>query len=645
MLLRRRARLGAVLAALVALAVIVSLGGGKEAPAPGLAPRVESEPAEALRVPYDGRSPRLSPGADEQRVLVALSRPALGGREDIEGMSASARRRYVRSLEQEAGSLRSALGARGVRLREVVTYSRVWNGFAATVRARDLARLTSLGVRTRPIRRFFPAISEPVGRREDVAAIPPGAPAVALLAGGTEGEGGYDAVDRDRDPATGRDPRGDDRAEVSGDALSRVLAAEGVRVVPVRVASLRPDGEGIDEHARTDELLAGLEFAVDPDGDGDPEDGVAVALVGVNAPYAGFADAPEAQAVAGARALGTTVVAPAGHEGSGSGPFGTVGSPGAARAAVTVGALAPPDAPATVELKVGGLRMRGAAVLAGMPPPAPLRSGAAGLAVVRAGSRPSTAVAEAVARGARAVVLAEPRGGRPLTALPAGLARVPVLGVTGAAARAMLALPLGLKATASAFRQIDSAAAPSAAPASSSGATFAGRFKPDLLAPGVAGGVAGTGVAAARVAAALARRAGSRSVGASRPLRTPTGERPARVPVGRPQLAREGGRVTGVRFTVGAFTRGEPLRRGATGTRILPVERLELALQGSRGGVVRRLTPAGGERGLLPGEYAYTVPRRVLRDLEAGRYRFVVRARGPRQPRPTRASSPSFPAP
>ena len=63
-----------------------------------------------------------------------------------------------------------------------------------------------------------------------------------------------------------------------------------------------------------------------------------VALVGVNAPYAGFGDSPEAQAVRGAGKLGTLVVAPAGNEGPARPPNGVVGSPGAARAALTAGA-------------------------------------------------------------------------------------------------------------------------------------------------------------------------------------------------------------------------------------------------------------------------------------------------------------------
>ena len=50
-------------------------------------------------------------------------------------------------------------------------------------------------------------------------------------------------------------------------------------------------------YARSDQILAGLERAVDPNGDGDTSDHVAVALIGVNAPYAGFTHTPEAQAV------------------------------------------------------------------------------------------------------------------------------------------------------------------------------------------------------------------------------------------------------------------------------------------------------------------------------------------------------------
>ena len=78
---------------------------------------------------------------------------------------------------------------------------------------------------------------------------------------------------------------------------------------------------------------------MDPNGDGDVTDHVAVALVGVNSPYAGFTTSPEAEAVNSATNLGTLVVAPAGNEGPRRGSFGTTGSSGAASGALTVAAL------------------------------------------------------------------------------------------------------------------------------------------------------------------------------------------------------------------------------------------------------------------------------------------------------------------
>ena len=109
-------------------------------------------------VPYDGRSP-----ARAERPRHARDRrpaaPVAGRRRDRRPRARSAA--TCDSLEDESGSLRSALGARGVQLADVVTYTRTFNGFAATVRTSDLADLPSLGVRAQPVRRFYPAASEP----------------------------------------------------------------------------------------------------------------------------------------------------------------------------------------------------------------------------------------------------------------------------------------------------------------------------------------------------------------------------------------------------------------------------------------------------------------------------------------------------
>ena len=115
-------------------------------------------------------------------------------------------------------------------------------------------------------------------------------------------------------------------------------------------------------------------------------------------------------------------------------------------------------------------------------------------------------------------------------------------------------------------------------------------------------------------------------------------EPPAPPPLGTPRLERTGGRVRGVRFTLGAFERGDPL---GAGTRVALCERLALTLvDAGSGRVVRRLTPPGGARELLPAEYEYTLPagdaarpgRRALR-VPRGRPRRRAAARRRRRAR------------
>jgi hypothetical protein len=81
------------------------------------------------------------------------------------------------------------------------------------------------------------------------------------------------------------------------------------------VAGWQPDADGsVSVYGRTYQVLAGLESAVDPNGDGDAHDGARIALVGVVEPFASFPDGPLARAGRGALALGTLVVAPGNDE-------------------------------------------------------------------------------------------------------------------------------------------------------------------------------------------------------------------------------------------------------------------------------------------------------------------------------------------
>ena len=92
--------------------------------------------------------------------------------------------------------------------------------------------------------------------------------------------------------------------------------APGATVLPIRVAGWQPEAGGRwAVYGRTDQLIAGLERAVDPNLDGVALDAARIALVGVAEPFAAFEDSPSARAVAGALRLDTLVVAPAGNDG------------------------------------------------------------------------------------------------------------------------------------------------------------------------------------------------------------------------------------------------------------------------------------------------------------------------------------------
>src|SRR5581483_5544292 len=97
---------------------------------------------------------------------------------------------------------------------------------------------------------------------------------------------------------------GDEHATQMAAVVARV--APGASILPIRVG-------GSD--VRSDQVIAGLDRAADPNGDGDAHDAVRIVLVPLAEPFAGFPDGPEAVAAAGAHALGVLVIAPAGNDG------------------------------------------------------------------------------------------------------------------------------------------------------------------------------------------------------------------------------------------------------------------------------------------------------------------------------------------
>jgi hypothetical protein len=561
----RQARAGLVLAAgalFAALALALGRPGGPVGDGGGI-----------HAAPLDGRSPR-PPSSERVRVLVELGRPPLGARGGPGESEPARQRAYVRSLRRESRALQGALRARGVELGDPVSYARVWNGFAATVRPDDLPELETLGARAEPVRRFYPATdsarAQPApdsGARADVSS-PSGPPALALLDSGVDVSHpglsgrvvrGYDAVAR-REAGAGQRSgvREEHGTELAGVLVRSVEPRE--RVLAIRVAGRSGSSAtaGARELGTTDALLGGLERAVDPDGNGDTDDGVRVAVVGVSAPFAGFARAPEAEAVAAAGRLGTLVVAPAGNDGPGVGAFGTLGSPGAAPGAIAAGALSRPAEPGLPRVQLGLAGRDGRALLAGTllggDRPRALRARTTGLsgpsqasvrrrgralgldvleyfgvdatprargAVVvvpsRGGRAPAPAaavrVSAAAAAGAAVLVLCEPDGRRPVHALPRGAAGgTLVVSLTGPAARRALELTRvdGATAFLSAPEPRRTSSRPGPASTSSRGPTYMLRPKPELAGPGTALAprpvqgwslVSGTSVAAARVGA------------------------------------------------------------------------------------------------------------------------------------------------
>ena len=135
--------------------------------------------------------------------------------------------------------------------------------------------------------------------------------------------------------------------------------APGAAILPVRIAGWQPDAEGgYTVYSRTDQIVAGLEAAVDPNEDGDTFDAARIALVGVAEPYASFPDGPLSRAVAGATELDMLVVVPAGNDGRAGPAYGSIAGPGGAPAALTVAAADGRPATPTVRVQVrAGLRV------------------------------------------------------------------------------------------------------------------------------------------------------------------------------------------------------------------------------------------------------------------------------------------------
>ena len=219
------------------------------------------------------------------------------------------------------------LAFKGAPIEPEHAYYRVFNGFATALDARSLAIVVRdpdvKGVF--PVRAAIPAAVDPDsvddllgvagGRRPDVG-IPGFSGAgvtVALLDTGVDlvhpyirGSliRGFDVLDPGGNASARQNPTAPGRPERHGTEMAGLVVgsdgpdglegvAPGASLLPIRVAGWQPDTSGgVSVYGRTDQLLAGLELAVDPNEDGDAHDAARIALVGVVEPFAAFTDGP-----------------------------------------------------------------------------------------------------------------------------------------------------------------------------------------------------------------------------------------------------------------------------------------------------------------------------------------------------------------
>jgi subtilisin family serine protease len=585
-----RAALAALLLSLVALAAVLVSEEGAQADDP----TEPGSPAGWQGLLGDRPVPLLG-----QRQIVVLRPPSLSQRIRRAGGAATEgqMRAWVSAAAATQRQVLSRLAFRGAPVEPEHVYLRVLNGFSASLDARTVAVLERdpavEGVY--PVRAAYPAalhrgdlssasFDPSSGRRPDVQL--PGfdgrGVTVALLDTGVDFthpylrsglRAGIDVVDPAGDASARLNPSVPGRLERHGTELAGLVAgvrgpaglrgvAPAAAVLPIRVAGWQPDASGgVAVYARTDQVIAGLEAAVDPDGNGDAHDAARVALIGVVEPFAAFANGPLARACAGAQALDTVVVAAAGNDGPAGPAYGTIGGPGGAPAALTVSALdARRESPSVHVLLRSGLGVllageqplggtglvRGSVtlpVVAATRGAAPRVGGRAGVAthfdrrgysriagtatLLPAGVSSPEAVREAASAGARAILVDGP--------LPAGAlgletpVEVPILGLSHATARATRARIAAREAVTVSIGAAELAAnvdRGGVAAFSSRGLAFDGGVKPELAAAGVGlatadpgraeggaaryGVVSGTSAAAAVVAGAAALLAQAR---------------------------------------------------------------------------------------------------------------------------------------
>lgn len=572
----RAAALGGAMALAAGLAAAAPLV-GQDAPDGGLAAREAAlDAAAGWRDALEAhRAPQLPTPGDTESVILLLADPPAADAAAAERAAAAA---AIARAQERLAPVLADLGAT-VTFR----YRMLVNAVGVRLPAGRLEALAALPeVRAVvPVTFLAPAQAGAGAPTGPAAGGPPpvagaGGPAhLALIDGGIDAGhpwlgggigptypivGGEDLVGRDGDPSAEPGEPGDVHGTQLAGLVLRSPALQGLppervpRLVAYRVIAREPVAGRLRPLARTDRVLAALERAVDPDGDGDPRDRAEVILMGLAAGFGGGGADPVSEALAAADRLGSTVVVPAGNDGPTFARPGAVGGPAAAPTAIAVGGAAPPGSArtATLEARIGpaAARLDPLPLGGAGPPPDPLpvrfaqgpsglatgespehyagedgASRVAGALVVVARGEGSLAEKAAAARAAGAAALAvwDRPGPAAFPAVPGdpGLG-LPVVGLgrrQGEALARLVAAQPDLRVT---LLEGEGPERPAAVASFSSwGPTPAGLQKPDLVAPAVArtapwpgrgpGGEArwapltGTSAAAAEVAARALR--------------------------------------------------------------------------------------------------------------------------------------------
>ena len=551
-------------------------------PAPGDLPAVRIAALDAAAAWRDSleavRAPRLPTPGDSESVILILSDPPAASADPADRAAAA------RAITERQDALISTLSSLGATV--TFRYRMLVDGLAVTLPSGRLEAVAALPevAAVVPVTFLAPAQADAgaagpaaAGSAAPTPAATAGDPLhIALIDAGVDVShpwlgggigptfpvlGGADLVDGDGDPRpSGPDPAMEAHGTQMASIVLRSPALAGLppdrvpRLLAYRVVAPEPVGGRLRPLARTDRVLAALERAVDPDGDGDTADGAEVILLGLADAFAGGGVDPVADALEAADRIGATVVAPAGNDGPTFSRPGPVGGPASAPTVIAVGGLSAPATPrtATLDVRIGpaGARL-GPLPLMGAPPPAAemrvvvLRDDAgiatggapeaflgpdgssrvtgALVVLVRGGGPIAATAARAADAGAAAVALWDDGGRGSFPAVPgdAGMA-LPVVGLGARQGDALVRLAAGdpsLTVTLSAS-PVGYAAA-TVASFSSWGPTPDGRQKPDLVAPAVdqaaawpggtaAGGartasLTGTSAAAAHVAALALR--------------------------------------------------------------------------------------------------------------------------------------------